>query len=310
MILLWGILGDEPMDLVREALDRQKQRYVFLDQQAVARTSLELKVGKTVRGRLKSGDWILDLESVDAIYLRPYDTRRMRAVQRARTGSAVWRHALTLDEGLLAWVETTPVLVLNRPSAMASNNSKPYQTSLIEAAGLRVPETLVTTDAEAAIQFWERHGHIIYKSLSGVRSIVSRITPEHRSRLAEIANCPTQFQQFVPGNDWRVHVVGKELFACEIVSAADDYRYAARSGDSVQFLPRELPDELGRGCFRVSEALRLPLCGIDLRRTPQGEWFCFEVNPSPGYSFYESATGHRISESISHFLSSAGREFF
>jgi hypothetical protein len=60
-------------------------------------------------------------------------------------------------------------------------------------------------------------GALIYKSISSVRSIVSRFAPVHEARLADIAWCPTQFQQYVPGRDYRVHVIGEEPLACEVL---------------------------------------------------------------------------------------------
>jgi D-alanine-D-alanine ligase-like ATP-grasp enzyme len=48
--------------------------------------------------------------------------------------------------------------------------------------------------------------------------------------------------------------------------------------------------------------LRLPVAGIDLRRTPQGEWYCFEVNPSPAFAYYEAATHQPIAEAIAGLL--------
>ena len=65
---------------------------------------------------------------------------------------------------------------------MASNNSKPYQALLIQALGFAVPETLVTTDPDAVLAFWQRHGTVVYKSNSGIRSIVSRLTDAAHSR--------------------------------------------------------------------------------------------------------------------------------
>jgi hypothetical protein len=35
-------------------------------------------------------------------------------------------------------------------------------------------------------------------------------------------------------------------------------------------------------CRKLAAGLQLPFAGIDLRRTPEDEWVCFEVNPSPG----------------------------
>jgi glutathione synthase/RimK-type ligase-like ATP-grasp enzyme len=302
MILLWGIVGDEPMDMVRLALERRGSRYVFLDQQQTADTRMDLEVGERVCGRLAAPGIEIDLEGVRGVYLRPYDSRRMRAFERAAAGSPLRLHTFGLEDALLSWVEVTPSLVLNRPSAMSSNNSKPYQSEFLHSAGLRVPETLVTTDVAAAIGFWERHGEIIYKSVSGVRSIVSRITDIHRTRLNDIANCPTQLQQYVAGNDWRVHVVGSELFACEIISDADDYRYAGRTGSTAEIRRGDLPPEVACCCLKIADSLRLPLCGIDLRRTPAGEWYGFEANPSPAFSFYETATGLPIADAVARLL--------
>jgi glutathione synthase/RimK-type ligase-like ATP-grasp enzyme len=45
------------------------------------------------------------------------------------------------------------------------------------------------------------------------------------------------------------------------------------------------------------------LCGIDLKRSPDQEYFCFEVNPSPGYSYYQSNTGQDIASAIVRYLS-------
>ena len=119
-------------------------------------------------------------------------------------------------------------------------------------------------------------------------------------RLDDIAHCPTQFQQYINGTDYRVHVVGNQVFGCEIASAADDYRYPQDAPTSLSAC--EVPPQIADQCRQVSRSLNLPVTGIDLRRTPAGEWYCFEVNPSPGFSFYEEATGQPISDAIADLL--------
>jgi len=52
----------------------------------------------------------------------------------------------------------------------------------------------------------------------------------------------------------------------------------------------------------LAASLDLVVAGIDLRRTPDGEWYCFEVNPSPAFSYYESATHQPISAAIAALL--------
>ena len=46
----------------------------------------------------------------------------------------------------------------------------------------------------------------------------------------------------------------------------------------------------------------LLVAGIDLRRTVNGEWYCFEANPSPGFTFYEQATGWPMADAIAQLL--------
>jgi RimK-like ATP-grasp domain len=302
VILLWGLPGDGPMRAVYAALRARREPICVLDQHAIATTSIDLFVGPTVFGALGLGDDLIALEAITAVYARPYDVRRLPALKEAAPLTPLWRHGLALDDAMQAWVEVTPALVINRPSAMASNGSKPYQAALISRAGLDVPDTLVTTDPTAALAFRDLHGSVIYKSISGVRSVVSRLGPTQQDRLADIGNCPTQFQQYVSGADYRVHVVGDTVFGSKIVSSADDYRYAGRTGHSIEIRACTIEPELADRCRVLAAELRLPVAGIDLRRTPEGRWYCFEVNPSPGFTFYQEATGQKIAEAIASLL--------
>jgi glutathione synthase/RimK-type ligase-like ATP-grasp enzyme len=182
---------------------------------------------------------------------------------------------------------------------MASNNSKPFQSAWIEALGFRTPDTLLTTDPEAVLAFWKLHDRVIYKSVSGIRSIVTRLEKAHLARMHNIASCPTQFQQYIEGTDHRVHVVGEEVFACAIVADADDYRYAA---GPIDMQPCQLPEDVSARCLRIAAAMELTLAGLDLRRTTEGDWYCFEVNPSPAFTFFEGKAGQPIAKAVAALL--------
>ena len=306
-ILIWGLAADPPLGSVRAVLSRIGAPAVFLDQQGVLGCKLELVVDGAVRGTLRILRKAIDLAAIGAVYVRPYDVRQIQALEGKRSGDPAFDRALAFEDALSCWLEMTPELVVNRPSAMSSNNSKPYQIELIRAAGFDVPHTVVTTDASAVLEFWEKHGSVIYKSVSGVRSIVTRLRPEHRERLPDVSNCPTQFQEYVEGTDIRIHVVGEEVFGCEIRSDADDYRYPLLPDAGVQVRSYRVPSDLADRCRRLAAALELPVAGIDLRRTAAGRIYCFEANPSPGFSFYEEATGQQIGEAIARLLVNAAR---
>jgi glutathione synthase/RimK-type ligase-like ATP-grasp enzyme len=277
----------------------------FLDQQLLLQSRVDLSVDREVRGKLQTPDWTAALESITAVYLRPYDVRRMAILKHEKPSSPRFQRALCFEDALMCWIEMTPALVVNPPSAMSSNNSKPYQLQLIRKAGFDVPETLVTTEPRAAIEFWKLHGSIIYKSISGVRSIVTRLGHEHRARMQDIVHCPTQFQQYIEGTDFRVHVVGDDIFSCEISSAADDNRYPQSENADLQVRSCGVPQVVADQCRELAVALGLKFAGIDLRRTLSGRWYCFEVNPSPGFSFYEEATGQPICGAVARLLAQA-----
>jgi glutathione synthase/RimK-type ligase-like ATP-grasp enzyme len=289
VILLWGVPGDPPLDAVHAMLLRSGVPTVLVDQRRPEGTSLTLEVGPRLTGTLIVGAMSVALEDISGIYLRPQDTTA----------------SVALDDLLLTIAELAPAVVLNRPEAMAANTSKPYQYSQIRTAGFSVPDTLITTSPEVARAFIAQHGSVIYKSVSGVRSVVGEVREADTARLAAIRWCPTQWQQRIRGVDVRVHVVGDALFACEIRSDAVDYRYAHLSEADVELSSIALPDECADRCLALARAARLPLAGIDLRRTDDGEWYCFEINPSPGFTYYQQATGAPIDAAIATLLASS-----
>lgn len=305
MILLWGLAADPPLAIVRAALSRATHPHVFLDQHTVLQCQLSLAVDGGVSGTLKLPQRTIDLAAITAVYARPYDVRQIEALKGKQPGDPDFDRALLFEDALNGWLEMTLALVVNRPSAMASNNSKPYQMELIRAAGFDVPDTLVTTDAAAVRDFSRVHSGVIYKSVSGIRSIVTRLGPEHRERLPDVSHCPTQFQEYIAGRDIRIHVVGGDVFGCSILSDADDYRYPTPENEGTQVRSHPVPDDLADRCRRLTADLGLVVSGIDLRRTSEGRYYCFEANPSPGFSFYEEETGQPIGNAIARLLMNA-----
>jgi len=85
------------------------------------------------------------------------------------------------------------------------------------------------------------------------------------------------------------------------MSTSDDYRYPCDS-DTPEVIACHVPDELARRCRQLGRQLQLPFVGIDLRLIPSGEWYCFEANPSPAFTYYEHATGQAIAESLARLL--------
>lgn len=308
MIVLWGVPGDGPLDAVHACLARIGADFRLLDQRDAARSEVATRVERralvlAIEGAQQDR---LDFGQVRAAYLRPVETERALPAELAGDRAARAR-ADAIDRALVAWADLAGALVVNPPAAMAVNNSKPYQLRRIAEYGFDVPATLVTTDPDAVRAFAALHGRLIYKSVSGTRSIVNVLAEAQRERLEDVANAPTQFQAWVPGCDVRVHVVGDEVFASEVNSDAHDYRYASLSGHEVELAATTVPAGIAERCREMAAGMGLAVAGIDLRRTPDGRWFCFEVNPSPAFVYYEEATGQPIGQAIAQLLVRADR---
>lgn len=204
---------------------------------------------------------------------------------------------------LAAWLNTSGALVVNRPKDAGSNASKPFQIREIKKYGFAVPETLVTNSKSHALEFYNTHPRgVIFKSISYHRSIVQRMEAADVERLEKLQYCPVQLQEFVEGQDVRVHVVGDHgIFPSLIRSEESDYRY----DKGTEVVPFELSPELEARCFELAAGLNLWFAGIDLRITSSGEVYCFEVNPSPAFSWYEDRTEQPITESLVDLLLSS-----
>lgn len=285
MILLIGQNNDPPLRAVAAELERMGALYLFVN----GNTKLLKPWQPGSEAVLSVSGRLLPLEEVRSAYLRPLGLGASES-ERQALGT------------LLTWADQSPAQVVNRPAASLPNNSKPLQAQWITRLGFQVPETLITTDPQAASDFALLHKEVVYKSTSGVRSIVRRLSSDRFAELQNVRHCPTQFQRYIPGNDLRVHVIGETISALRIVSDRDDYRYATRDGGAIEVSQVELDPTVADSLRAVVKQMSLLVAGIDLRRMPTGELYCLEINPSPAFTYYEQLAGVALARAIAELL--------
>ena len=221
-----------------------------------------------------NGTTEFDLSRCGGAYTRVVPASMLRGAPTDPQG--VLHHHYLVD-GLNAWLEVAPLRVANRMGPGMSNASKPWQGQLIRKAGFATPESIVTNDPAAVLAFRQKHRRVIFKSASGVRSIVTPLSGAQDAALERVRALPTLFQAFVPGVNYRVHVVGGQVFCTRV--------------DSVL----------------LAAGMGLELAGIDLKRRPDGEFVCFEVNPSPAYSCFDRESAQAVAEALVIHLSGGAR---
>ncbi len=303
MILVAGGIADSVTELVCARLAECEIPYRLLDLGRYPEghgMDLFWRQG-TWAGRLQGPSWTLDLEEISGAFVR-FLGAEARVQPQGLPDAQAHQVQHEADAALALLMDHLACPVMNRSGGGMSNNSKPHQLQLIGSAGLLVPPTMVTNDPDAVRAFRDEHGALIYKSISGIRSVVRRLEEAQMARLDLLRHGPAQFQAFVPGCNVRVHTVGEQLFATRILTEAVDYRYARRDGLEVQMEPAELPPAVATACLRIAADLGLLHAGIDLKETPDGVWYCFEVNPCPGFIYYERHTGQAISLAIAEHL--------
>lgn len=304
MILVCGGLADVVTELVCARLENLRYPYRLLDLGLFPegyRVAWRWERGETA-GTVHGPGWRLNLSEVSGVFVRYLGADGHAPIPEF---SAPLADAVIAESqaGVMAWLEHLPCPVVNRAAPSVSNHSKPYQALAVREAGLQTPPTLVTSDPHAAREFYDSNGgEVIFKSLSGVRSVVRKMKPSDLERLPSLRHGAAQFQRFLPGDNVRVHTVGDELFATRIRSGAVDYRYARRQGHAAEMEPARLPDSVAEACLRLARATGLVIAGIDLKQTPEEEWYCFEINPCPGFAYYEQNTGQPISAALAELL--------
>src|SRR5262245_14437499 len=217
-VLIISSLGDVHAQAVMAALAERGQLPELLDLAAFPlEVSLVMEYMRgTRRFRLKrrtGGE--LDFDAVTAVWWRrprPFNVPRgVSAAARRFIASESTTVFQGLSQSLCAFWITDPAR-----DGVASQ--KPYQLTLAQEIGLEVPPTLITSDPDAAREFWRANpGHVIHKQLIALPETwreTRRLTEDEEQLADTIALAPVLFQRHIPAiADLRVFVIGERTFA-------------------------------------------------------------------------------------------------
>ena len=200
------------------------------------------------------------------------------------------------------------VRVLNPPRAVETCVDKYLATARLEAAGLRVPPTVVCQDAEAALEaFGLLGGDVVVKPLFGSEGRgmvrVSDADVAWRTfRTLERLQAVLYLQRFIahPGWDLRMFVLGGRVLAAMRRYAGSSWRTNIAQGGKAEPV-RPAPEE-ERLALRAAAALGAPVAGVDLLAGPAGEWYVLEVNAVPGWRALAPVTGTDVAAAVVRFL--------
>ncbi|MEM2262746.1 MAG: RimK family alpha-L-glutamate ligase [Candidatus Bathyarchaeia archaeon] len=240
----------------------------------------------------------LNVRNVDV--LKDLDALIIRPIGRGSLEEIVFR----MD--VLYRLERLGFYVVNPPEAIEHCVDKYDLLAILEDAGVPVPRTAVTEDADEALKaFHELGGDVVVKPIFGSRGIGStRINdPEIAStvfRAIAFYHGVIYLQEFVPHgcSDIRAFVIGDRVAAAMrrvATSWKTNYSQGARPE------PLKLSGELEELAVKSAKLIKCKVAGVDILESPKGP-VVVEVNSQPGWRGLQSVTSVNIADEIVSFV--------
>lgn len=213
---------------------------------------------------------------------------------------------------LLARLESAGVRVVNSSKSIECAVDKFLTTAKLEAAGLRVPATVVCQDSESAMTAFETLGEdVVVKPLFGAegRGICRVSDPDlafRTFRTLERLGSVLYLQKFVPhaGFDTRVLVLGGRILGGMRRFGDGDFRTnVARSARSERHLPSDQECELA---IRATATVGADFAGVDLlspkNQSENEASLVIEVNGVPGWRAFNKVNEFDTADALISFL--------
>ncbi|MFJ8232455.1 ATP-grasp ribosomal peptide maturase [Streptomyces sp. NPDC094448] len=294
-VLVVTMIDDPTADLVITELHDRDIPVVRLDSGDFPATlSITARINEEgISGTLLTPTRTVDLHTVRSLYYRrpsgfafPHlDEQDARfAVTQARYGLG----------GVLA--SLPGCLYVNHPHRIGDAEFKPSGLAAAVHSGFKVPETLITSDPEAAERFVEGNTSTIYKPLStplyrvnGVSCTVEVAEVSAGELDERVAGTAHLFQRLVDKvADVRVTVIGDRIFPVRIDSGLLDWRTDYKQlSYSIVTLPRSIEEALRHYLAHF----RLVFGAFDFAVDRDGAWWFLECNPSGQWAWLEPPTG-------------------
>ncbi|HEY0051677.1 MAG TPA: hypothetical protein VGB68_20435, partial [Pyrinomonadaceae bacterium] len=211
--------------------------------------------------------------------------------------------ALAWHTTLGGWLGAhSEIRMFNRRNSRYVTN-KPLVLNLARSFGLKIPDTVITNDFSYLAGF-EKKRRLVVKPVNGGGYCQSFEEVRKRTELKqETAAAPAIVQNRLVAPEIRVYAVGKNHFAFKITSEELDYRAAQKC--EIEYL-ENFSDKLTVGLEKLLDALGLDFAAADFKTCPEsGELVFLEVNTSPMFTVFDSASKGSLSDSMIKFLISA-----
>ena len=204
----------------------------------------------------------------------------------------------------LHWIAHRGIAVINSPRTIERCVDKFLTTTLLQEAGLPVPDTVVCEHAEDAVDAIRHFGDAIVKPIFGSmgHGMVRVSDPEVGFRICrslEQVNSVFYVQRAIAhdGRDLRAFVVGGQVLgAIERRAPAGEWRTNVSRGGTARAVT--LPAAWSALALEAAAVVGADYAGVDLLPAEDGRVYVLEVNGIPGWQGLQEATGLDVAGAI------------
>jgi glutathione synthase/RimK-type ligase-like ATP-grasp enzyme len=258
--------------------------------------------------------------------------------------SVLWRRDFIVEPDWVRWEGTTPQVAkflaeqrsihvesafkrllattpfINDIGSNRACSSKALQHHVARRCGLSVPATYMGSDPRRAEKFarslWDSSRRCCTKNIESSHAEIdgvkhARLTrlflEENLSDLRGLPSCPMIFQEYIEKKyEYRVTVVGHEVYACRIDSQAAggetaiDWRHY--NIPTTPHFAKDLDEGLQAKLIKLVHDLGLTFGAVDLVENPEGEFFFLEINSMGQWLWIEDLTELPISMAVARHL--------
>ena len=190
---------------------------------------------------------------------------------------------------------------VNPEHAFHDHFTKVRQTIIAREVGALMPETLMTSDNEAALAFIERVKDVAAKPVAGGQ-YTKRLTPDTASmivpQLSGVGMQPYCYQQFIDGTNLRTFVIGDKTFSAKIYTSKCDFRV----DDNIETIPVEMSDEHNQLALDIARSLGLEWTAIDWVIDKDENVYYLEANFAPMFTYFQYVTEYPIAKELALLL--------
>lgn len=254
-------------------------------------------------GRLKK------LSSLRAAWFRHPDLLNLALDDKAKQ-LCIEQEVSALQESF--WLEVPENVWLNDPSKMKATQAKLAQLAIASRLGFTTPKTIVSNDWLSIGELLDSDSMIIKMSRgilyenNKAKVLYTTVLDKQKRELIKHASAfPGIYQPFInKGREWRITVVGDEVFQAAIYTseeAKDDWRRHQLT-PKVQFKKESMPEIEIERCIEFLKQAGLTYGAFDFIEDEEGKIIFLECNSNGQYRWLEDLLEFPISEAIAGTL--------